>query len=181
MSSLKDRIINDIIEREGGYSNDSQDSGGETNWGITINVARRYGYTGRMRDMSRETAFNIYSSRYWHKLNLDAVEEMSAKIAEEMADTGVNMGTGRAGEYLQRSLNVLNKKGTLYRDLQVDGKIGRNSLIALEQLLKIRGRRGENVLYKMLNSLQGAFYIRLAERREKDERFIFGWFNNRVQ
>jgi len=35
-------------------------------------------------------------------------------------------------------------------------------------------------LYKMLNALQGAYYIELAERREKDEDFIYGWFKHRV-
>jgi len=31
-----------------------------------------------------------------------------------------------------------------------------------------------------LNCLQGAFYVELAEKREKDERFVYGWLLNRV-
>jgi hypothetical protein len=27
----------------------------------------------------------------------------------------------------------------------------------------------------MINCLQGSFYIELCERREKDEKYIFGW------
>jgi len=36
------------------------------------------------------------------------------------------------------------------------------------------------VLCRALNCLQGAYYIELAERREKDERFVYGWLKNRV-
>lgn len=37
---MKDKIINEIIRVEGGYVNDPRDSGGETNFGITVAVAR---------------------------------------------------------------------------------------------------------------------------------------------
>jgi hypothetical protein len=52
---------------------------------------------------------------------------------------------------------------------------------ALKRYLFLRGRDGQVVLLRMLNALQGAFYIELAERREKDETFIYGWFRARVQ
>jgi len=38
----------------------------------------------------------------------------------------------------------------------------------------------EYLLLRALNCLQGSFYIELAERREKDERFIKGWLVHRV-
>ena len=39
---------------------------------------------------------------------------------------------------------------------------------------------GEVVLVRALNSLQGAFYVELAEKRQKDEAFVYGWLLNRV-
>ena len=51
--NLKHKIINQIIEREGGYVDDISDSGGETKYGITEEVARRYGYDGKMIDLPR--------------------------------------------------------------------------------------------------------------------------------
>jgi len=83
----------------------------------------------------------------------------------------------RAGKFLQRALNVLNNTGSLYRDLKVDGAIGSATVSALRGYLD---GRDEGTLVKALNCLQGAFYITLAERREKDERFVYGWFKNRV-
>ena len=174
---MKAKIINDIIEVEGGYVNDPSDSGGETNFGITIRVARLYGYTGAMIDLPRQTAFDIYADKYWNKVCGDQIKELSESICAEVVDTAVNMGPGRAGKFLQRCLNVLNNRTKLYPDLVVDGAIGRNTIKALALYLKYRD---EKTMVKALDSLQGAFYITLAERREKDERFVYGWFRNRI-
>ncbi len=117
MSDLKEKIINEIIRVEGGYSNDSSDSGGETNWGITESVARSFGYTGSMRDMPREVAFDIYSALYWDSVRGNGLAALSEHVCEEVVDTGVNMGVKRAGKFLQRSLNVLNDRGKYYHDI----------------------------------------------------------------
>lgn len=178
--ALKEQIINGIIDREGGYVNDPRDSGGETMYGITVAVARKYGYSGRMAALPRETAFKIYESLYWKSLSLDQVEAIAPRVAAEMADTGVNMGTGRAAGFLQRSLNALNREQSDFNDLIVDHKIGGGTILALQTYIQRRGTEGERVLVCMLNCLQGAFYVELAEKRQKDERFVYGWFLHRV-
>lgn len=174
---MKSRIISEIIRVEGGYVNDPSDSGGETNFGITVAVARANGYNGAMRDLPRSIAFDIYSAKYWDAVKGDDLAKLSELVAEEVADTSVNMGPGRAGKFLQRSLNVLNNQAKLYADLVVDGAIGPATVSALRGYLDTRD---EETLAKALNCLQGAYYITLAERREKDERFVYGWFKNRV-
>ena len=178
MGTLKEHIIDGIIAVEGGYVNDPNDSGGETNFGITVEVARANGYTGSMRDMPREVAFKIYAAKYWDKVKGDQLVELSEAIAEEVIDTAVNMGPGRAGKFLQRSLNVLDKRGKLYKPVVVDGAIGPGTLHALGMYL---GHRDAETMVKALNCLQGAYYITLAERREKDEEFVYGWLKNRVK
>lgn len=181
MTDLKTRIINDIIKVEGGYVNDPSDSGGATNYGITEKVARKYGFTNDMIDLPRETAFRIYSEQFWDRLKLSTIQELSEMISEEVADTGVNMGIHRAATFLQRSLSVLNNGEKYYDDLIADGELGQKTIRALSEYLAHRGSEGEMVLLKMLNSLQGAFYVELSERRVKDEKFIYGWFVNRVK
>lgn len=180
MSNLKSRIINGIIAIEGGYSDDAADSGGKTRYGITEATARAYGYRGKMSKLPLWIAKEIYDKRYLGAIKFDAIAKLSELIAAELADTSINMSPEVAAEFLQRSLNVLNRGGRDYKDLVVDGQIGNKTLGALRSFLRKRGRGGERVLYKMLNALQGAFYVKLAERRSKDERFIFGWFKNRV-
>lgn len=176
--SLKIEVINKIIAVEGGYVNDPSDSGGETNFGITVAVARGNSYRGPMKDMHRSIAFDIYAAKYWDAVRGDQLEELSGAIAEEVVDTAVNMGSGRAGKFLQRALNVLDNNGKYYGPVVVDGAIGNATIRALKAYL---ANRDESAMLKALNCLQGAYYITLAERREKDEKFIYGWLMNRVE
>ena len=174
----KQDVIDRIIDLEGGYVNDPADSGGETNFGITVKVARKNGYNGPMASMPRRIAEEIYGARYWDAVRADNLLELSEIIAEEVVDTAVNMGVKRAGIFLQKCLNVLNSAETRYDDVKVDGKIGPATLRALGEYLDTRDGL---VLLTALNCLQGAHYVMLAEKRKKDERFVYGWFKNRVQ
>lgn len=175
-----DEAVAKLLPVEGGYTNDPSDSGGETNFGITLAVARAFGFLGNMRDMRREDAIAIYHARYWSALSLSSIGTLSKRLALELFDTAVNLGTARAGTFLQRCLNVLNQRGTLYGDIAVDGNVGPMTFAALREYMLKRGEQGELVLLRALNSLQGAFYIELAEERPKDERYVYGWFLQRV-
>lgn len=166
---------------EGGYVHNPKDSGGPTNHGITEAVARAHGYRGHMRDLPRERARAIAKDQYWDIMRLDDVAALSAPIAEEMFDTGFNAGQDTVVKFLQRFLNVANRQQRDYPDMRVDGLMGRITVSTLGTYLRIRGRHGETVALRALNCLQGAFYVDLAERREKDETFLFGWLLNRVR
>ena len=177
------KMVRTLIGVEGKYSNNPNDAGGETMWGITHKVARENGYVGAMKDMPREVAEQLYLAIYFEKPNFNLVWGVSPQIAHELMDTGVNMGTGTATKFLQQSLNVLNKSHKdvpLYPELIVDGDLGRGTLSALMLFLKTRGAEGELVLMRMLNALQGARYIAITDGRVQNEEFIYGWFLNRV-
>lgn len=180
MSQAFDAAVADLIAIEGDYSDDQKDSGGKTRWGVTEAVAREAGYAGAMRDLDQAQARAIYKRAYWDAMRLDDVATLSVPVAEELFDTGVNCGTGVAGRFLQRALNALNRQQMDYGDEIVDGAIGLLTLQQLRRFLTVRVKDGEIVLLRALNALQGARYITLAESREKDERFVFGWFLNRV-
>lgn len=175
-----DRLIDGVIGREGGHSNNPNDAGGETMWGITARVARANGYTGPMRDMPRETAKNIYFAQYVHKPGFAAVMPLSEAIAEELVDTGVNMGPGIPSLFLQQALNGLNNQGRDYADIKEDGDVGPGTVAALKAYLAKRGTEGEAVMLKALNCLQGARYIDLARGRAANEAFLYGWLRTRV-
>lgn len=174
------RVIDGLIEREGAFVDHPDDKGGPTMYGITQKVARLHGWDGEMRHMPRALAVQIYKDQYWSAPNFDRVAMLSTRVAEELLDTGVNMGIAWAGKFLQRSLNALNNQGTHYADLVVDGLVGNGTLGALKDYLERRDLTGEDVLLKALNCLQGARYIEIAEARERNESFVFGWFSHRV-
>ena len=173
-------FIENVIGKEGGYVNHPNDRGGETIWGITVGVARECGYKGPMRGMSRDMAKDIYRTQYIVKPGFAAIAEISETIAEELVDTGVNMGPAVPSMMLQRALNALNNQGRDYADLAVDGQAGPGTRAALKAFLKKRGKDGEAVLHKALNCLEGERYIDLAEKRQKNEAFVFGWLRTRV-
>jgi len=173
-------ILNHVLGIEGGYVNDPRDSGGATRYGITEAVARSYGYHGSMKALPLETARHIYQLRYWNPIHGDTLAKYSEALAAEVFDSAVNVGVGRASQWLQRALNALNVQGTHWPDIAEDGQIGSATLRALDALSNRRGKQGLAVLVKMLNAIQGSFYISLAERRQKDEAFVFGWFLHRV-
>ena len=178
--SLFDKALKHTLGIEGDYTNDARDSGGATRYGITEAKARAWDYTGPMSELPLDLAKRIYKADFWDIIRLDEVAEVAPAVALEMFDTGVNCGIGVPVGFLQRSLNIFNLNGTLFPDLAVDGVIGQNTIAALRAFVARRGKLGVQVLAEALNSLQGAFYTDLAERRPKDEAFTFGWFANRV-
>jgi lysozyme family protein len=91
-----------LIGNEGGYSNNPNDPGGETNWGITVAVARANGYTGAMQDMTMSYAKTIYAQAYW----LSAFDTLYYPVAFQLFDAAVNSGLSQAVRWLQRALGV---------------------------------------------------------------------------
>ena len=93
-------MIDEVIAREGGYSNHPADRGGPTNFGITQGVARENGYGGDMRALPGSVAEMIYRRLYWEKPGFAFVAELAPAVAEELFDTAVNMGATVAGGFL---------------------------------------------------------------------------------
>ena len=176
-----EELIDELIEREGGYVHHPADRGGPTRFGITEAVARAHGYTGAMADLPREEAAAIYRRLYWLRPRFDQVAERAPRVASELFDTGANMGPAVAATFLQRALTALNRGGKDYPDLVPDGRVGPATLAALDAFLEVRGNRGgETVMLRALEALQGERYLRLAEKRPANEAFLYGWLANRI-
>lgn len=178
LDGLFDELDKATAKAEGGYVNDPKDPGGETNHGITVAVARENGYTGRMVDMTAAQAKAIRKGKYWIRSGVYRIASGSPAVAREVYDTGINMGTGTAAIFFQRALNALNREGTTYPDIDVDGGIGNKTIDAWTAFIAQPG--AESVMLKALNGLQTARYIELSESRKANERFTNGWISQRV-
>ena len=174
------------MAHEGGYTNDPNDAGGETYKGIARVYNGNWDGWVVIDDNKGEPDFpecldsiyslqtnvhEFYKENYWDVNRLDDVS--SQDVAEEMFDTGVNMGIGRAAKFLQKSLNYLNRNGSLYPDLTVDGAIGGKSLSALDIVLS---DGDEKILLTMLNVLQGQHYMNYMDSDPVQEKYARGWF-----
>lgn len=114
-----DRAFVELLGNEGGYTNNPNDPGGETNWGITVTVARENGYVGAMKDMDQTVAKAIYAKRYW----LPAFDTLPYPVAFQVFDGVVNSGVDQAVRWLQRAVGVAD-----------DGKLGPLTLDAVAAL-----------------------------------------------
>lgn len=180
-------FVDSTIKAEGKYVNDPSDSGGETNYGVTKTSAqgykdsfKDYNWDGDMQCMPIKFAQDLYVTEYYIKPKFNLIAERDELLAQELFDTGVNTGAKRPSKWLQQLLNVFNNQQKYYADISEDGSIGNGTLVALDAFIAKRGKKGVDILFDALNMMQGSFYIDLAIKREKDEKFIWGWLDNRV-
>ncbi|WP_211090095.1 glycoside hydrolase family 108 protein [Pseudothauera nasutitermitis] len=115
-----DTAFERLIGHEGGYVNHPEDPGGETNWGVTLRTAREAGYTGSMRDLTRDQAKEIYRTAYWGRAQ---AEQYDGAIAFQVFDAAVNHGIGQAIRFLQRAVGVAD-----------DGAVGPVTLAAVRAM-----------------------------------------------
>jgi len=180
-----------VMVNEGGNGNDPDDLGGETYKGIArkkcpkwagwrlVDLAKKVSPSGPALENHlhsnielQELVHSFYKAEFWDVLNLDYVKDQ--KIANELFDTGVNMGIGIAALFLQKSLNVLNRKGSDYPDLKEDAKAGTVTVGYLNS-----HKSPGNVL-KVLNCLQGSRYVDICRANPKMEKYMNGWLTRVV-
>lgn len=102
MSEAFDRAFEETIGLEGGYVNDPDDAGGETNFGIS----KRSYPDEVIAEMTIERAKEIYRRDFWDRLLLN---DLHPHVAGEIFDTAVNTGPRTATKIAQRALRkVLN-------------------------------------------------------------------------
>lgn len=189
MNIFETKFLPELKAREGGakFTNHPSDRGGPTKYGVTAEILGRWRRLGRaatadeVRALTEAEADAIYTGLFWVGPGYASIAAISPRLAEELLDTGVNMGTGIPGAWLQRALNGLNRRARDYPDIKVDNLIGEGTRGALRALIRVRGQRGaEDALMKLLNGLQAARYLELAEKRQPNEDFLFGWLEHRV-
>lgn len=94
-----DTAFDRLMGHEGGYVNNPDDPGGETNWGIS---KRSYPHLN-IRLLTREGAKEIYRADFWNRIHADTLHD---GVAFQAFDFAVNSGTETAVRYLQRSVGV---------------------------------------------------------------------------
>ena len=160
-----ERIFEYLLKVEGGYSDDKNDKGGETTWGITKEEARDFGYKGNMQDLTKDFAKNIYLKKYYLGNKLDKVND--DKLALSICDWAVN--SGRNGtKNAQIAINQLTNA-----NLDVDGIIGNKTLDALNSV-------DPEKFLEVYHNLQRIYYKGKVEADKTQEDFLAGWLN-RVQ
>ena len=98
-----DQAFDKLMGFEGGYTDNPNDPGGETCWGVTKSEAIANGYTGKMKDFPVELAKEIYYQKYWGKVQADQLPDV---LRYAVFDAAVNSGPTQAAKWLQRAIGV---------------------------------------------------------------------------
>jgi len=156
-----DTAIKHVLEHEGGYVNDPDDPGGETNYGISKRSYPDLDIT----NLTQAQAIEIYRRDFWDtQWNLIVSQDLSTALL----DASVNMGRMAAVKLLQRAVNK-----AYCRDLLVvDGIFGRKTLAAVNE-------DGEDTLREFRAS-RSMFYIDLAWNQPTMKKFLPGWIRRAV-
>lgn len=150
---FKDCIYH-ILRHEGGYVNDPDDAGGETNFGISKHAFPELD----IKNMTEEQAVKIYYYHYWVPIKGDQI--ISNELALQVFDMAVNAGTGAAAKLLQQIVGAT-----------PDGAIGPITLKAMDTYPSVAGLIGE---YKFARS---KYYCNLVIRNPVQVKFLKSWIN----
>ena len=112
------KAINRVLGHEGGYVNDPNDPGGETNWGIS---KRSYPQV-RIKELTRNQAISIYYKDFWLKAGC---EEMSDGVGYQLLDSAINSGIPQSVRFLQRAVGVA--------DDGIIGPVTKQAIIAVSE------------------------------------------------
>ena len=105
------KCVDIVLAKEGGFSNDPNDPGGATNFGITQKTLSAWledrGQSAAAIDdvkkLTRDTACEIYRTNYWNKLRC---EDLPPGVDLVTFDFGVNAGPGRSAKLLQKAVGA---------------------------------------------------------------------------
>lgn len=101
-----EKMLKFVLQSEGGYVNDPNDLGGETNKGITHNTYNSYRRskglpTRSVKYITDDEVRDIYYNNYFKASGADKIE--NPQLASYVFDTAVNMGVSRAKSFLDQS------------------------------------------------------------------------------
>lgn len=149
--------IHATLAFEGGYVNDPNDSGGETNFGISkrsypkLNIA----------ELTVDDAIKIYKRDFWDKPKL---ARLPPTIGSKVFDLSVNMGGRQATRLLQRAINGVLGQATI----DMDGIIGPATLEYANSIDPAK-------LLPALRAEAARFYQSIARNSPRKQSFLKGW------
>lgn len=137
---------------EGGWSDDPDDRGGQTNQGVTqltYDLYRDRTRQGRqtVRSITRAEILNLYYTMYWLPAGC---QHLPAELAADVFDAAVHSGPTQAVKWLQKTVGA-----------KADGMFGADTLLAVNRFLATDGWRNLDAAY---NKIRAEFLEHFAKR-----------------
>lgn len=158
-----------LKQNEGGFSNNSADHGGMTNFGISLRFLQSLPLhdgdinndfvidANDIKDIPEEAARILYKKYFWTPAHCDQIN--SLKVAVKFFDMCVNLGIKKSVSIMQKILN---------NGLAVDGIIGPKTLTAVNSA-------DPDILLTKLTDILVQTYTEIAENNQSQRQFLKGW------
>jgi len=144
-------VIDKTLENEGLLSNDPNDTGKLTKYGISQKA-----YPNEdIQNLTLERAKELYKRDYWDKIKGDSIYDQT--IAESIFDFAVNSGVGTSSKLSQRVIGV-----------QDDGIIGANTIASLNSF-------NEKLFIPLFTIEKIKRYRDICLKNSDQKKFFFGW------
>jgi lysozyme family protein len=155
------KLMPHILQWEGGFVNDPDDSGGATMKGVTLATFRKfYGKTAtvaQLKAITDDQWLHIFKVGYWDKLRGDDINSQS--VANTMVDWGYNSGPATAAKKVQAIVGVV-----------ADGAIGPKTIAAINAV-------SAKELFDKIQVARKAFYENIVKNKPSQQKFLKGWLN----
>lgn len=179
MADFKDAIGPTLVF-EGGFTDDPDDPGGATNFGISLRFLRQSNEydlgdidkdgdidADDIKQLTVEQAIRIYKKHFWDKYNYGIIADQ--KTANKLFDMTVNMGPAQSHKIAQRALRAVGVEGIVD-----DGVLGPVSLRAIQGVYT---EDLEEAYLAAIRSEQAGFYRVLAAQKPVFNKYLKGWLN----
>lgn len=165
----KIKIIHKTMANEGGYADNPKKIDQPTNSGITqatldkyIADHPRFNFPLDLKKLTGEQAQQIYSEDYYDERYIGEIK--NDRIASAIFDMGVMSDFTNVGKIVQETLNTL-----LGESLKIDGKIGKHTLNALNNI-------PDNKIDDFMRNLKES-RIEYLQRLSSWKKYGRGWAN----
>lgn len=167
------RAAEHVLKVEGGYVDDPADSGGATNWGISLRFVKSSGLdldidgdgdidADDMKKLTKKQALDVYKKSFWTSQKYDRM--VHPEVAIKSFDMAVNMGPRQANKLVQRAACDCGEK------IADDGVLGPQTLASVNYI-------SEGTMVKAIRRRQIGFYEDLVKRKPTLKKFLKGWLN----
>ena len=166
----------EIVKREGGYADDPDDPGGETNYGVTLSTLRRLNIdldgdkdvdSDDLRELTPSEAADIFLEHYYMKPKINELAARfpvrGARLRASVFDMNVNAGLA-AIALLQ---NILNGSMRLNSPIAADGRIGPATLRACNAVAEA----SIELLTDAYAVARRNYYYQLGDRRPASRKY----------
>lgn len=144
------------------YTNNKNDRGGATKYGITLATWRKVGYDKNgdgvlnekdVKLLTKDDFHRVFKQNFWNACKADKIQNQS--VANMLVDFAYCSGVSRAVTYLQITLGIT-----------ADGIIGNKTLFAVN---KANGK----ILFERFKKVRKCYLKSIAKGTQKD--FLKGW------